>query len=63
MIPPRNFPSGTLKLIEFDEDKVSKVHAELSSSMGDRRRIHQIRDDLLMSNPRLKLQIIENNAI
>ena len=63
MIPPRNFPAGTLKLVEFDGDKVSKIHAELNSSMGNRRRIHLMRDDLLMSNPRLNLQIVENNAI
>jgi hypothetical protein len=63
MIPPRNFPAGTLKLVELDGNRVSRVHAELTSSMGNRRRIHLLRDDLLISNPRLNLQIVENNAI
>lgn len=62
MIPPRNFPPGTLKLIEMTGSEVTKVHAELPSTTRNRTRIQQMRNDLLMTNSRLDLQIRENNA-
>lgn len=62
MNPPRNFPIGTLKLVEMNGKDVVKVHAELPSSTRNRFRIQQMRNDMLMSNSRLDLQIRENNA-
>jgi hypothetical protein len=63
LIPSRNFPLGALKLVEFRDKSIVKVHVELSNSSSDRKRIQNLRNDLLMSNPRLDLQIIENNAL
>jgi hypothetical protein len=62
MIPPRSFPPGVLKLVEMDGSNVVQVHAELSSSSRDRQRIQNMRNDMLMVNPKLNLQIRENNA-
>lgn len=62
MIPPRNFPPGVLKLVEFEDGKPVRVHAELPSSTKNRSRIQLMRNDLLMTNSKLDLQIRENNS-
>lgn len=62
MIPPRTFPPGTLHLVEIEDKKVVRVHAEYPSTSRYRQKIQDLRNDLLMSNPRLDLQIRENNA-
>lgn len=62
MIPPRNFPPGVLKLVEVEGNSIVRVHAELSSSNSNRQRIQNMRNDMLMINPKLNLQIRENNA-
>lgn len=62
MIPPRNFPPGVLKLVELEAGKIVRTHAELPTSSKNRMRIQQMRNDLLMTNSRLDLQIRENNA-
>jgi hypothetical protein len=62
MIPPRNFPPGVLKLVELEGGKIVKVHAEFASNSGNRFLAQKMRNDLLMLNSRLDLQIRENNA-
>lgn len=62
MLAPRNFPPGTLKLIEYDGNTPVKTITELPSSTKNRLRIQQMRNDLLMANPKLNLQIRENNS-
>lgn len=62
MIPPRSFPPGNLKLVEVEGNTITKIHAELSNSNVNRHRIQNMRNDLLMINPKLNLQIRENNA-
>lgn len=62
MIPPRSFPPGILKLIEFNGKVKVRIVAELPSSTKNRLKIQEMRNDLLMSNPRMNLQIVENNA-
>jgi hypothetical protein len=62
MIPPRNFPSGILKLVEYDGNNPVRTIAELSSSSKNRLKMQQMRNDLLMASPKLNLQIRENNA-
>lgn len=62
MIPPRSFPSGTLKLEELENNQVVKVHAEMKNTMNNRDRLQKMRNDLLMVDPKLNLQIRENNG-
>ena len=62
MIPPRNFPSGVLKLEECEENKVVFTHAEVQNTSRNRSRLQQMRNDMLMVNPRLNLRITENNG-
>lgn len=62
MIPPRNFPPGVLKLVEFEGKDIVKVHAEYPSTSRYREKVQNMRNDLLMVNPKLDLQIRENNA-
>lgn len=62
MIPPRNFPPGILKLVEYKNGEQFKVHAELSASTRNRLRIQQMRNDLLMVDSKMDLHIRENNA-
>lgn len=62
MNPPRNFPAGNLKLVEMNGKELVKVHADLPSSTKNRNLIQNMRLDLLMINPKLDLQIRENNA-
>jgi hypothetical protein len=62
MIPPRNFPPGILELVELEGKEIVKVHAELPSTSRYREKIQNMRNDLLMVNPKLDLQIRENSA-
>jgi hypothetical protein len=62
MISPRNFPPGVLKLVEIEDNQVVKTHAEWPSTSRYRSKLQNMRNDLLMINPKLDLQIIENNA-
>lgn len=62
MIPPRNFPPGVLKLVEMEDRDIVKVHAEFPSTSRYREKIQNLRNDMLMVNPKLDLQIRENNA-
>lgn len=62
MIPPRNFPKGVLKLVEYNGNTPIRVLSELPSSSKNRLRMQQMRNDLLMANPKLDLHIRENNA-
>ena len=62
MIPPRNFPPGLLQLVELNGKEIVKVHVELPSTSRYREKIQNMRNDLLMVNPKLDLQIRENNA-
>lgn len=62
MIPPRNFPEGNLKLIEYEGDEVIRIHAEYPSTNRYRDKVQNLRNDLLMVNPKLDLRIVENNA-
>jgi hypothetical protein len=62
MIPPRNFPVNYLTLVEVEDKKVVKVHEKVISTNRNRDRLQKTRNDLLMVNPKLELQIRENNA-
>ena len=62
MIPPRNFPPGLLQLVELNGKEIVKVHVEFPSTSRYREKIQNMRNDLLMMNPKLDLQIRENNA-
>lgn len=62
MIPPRNFPINYLTLVEVEDNKVVKVHEKVVSTNRNRDRLQKTRNDLLMVNPKLELQIRENNA-
>ena len=62
MIPPRNFPPGLLKLVELNGKEIVRVHAEFPSTARYREKIQSLRNDMLMVNPKLDLQIRENNA-
>lgn len=61
MIPPRFIPPGVLQLYEVvGEEKV--LIEEMRTSPGNRNRINQIRNDLLMLDPTRNLILSENNA-
>lgn len=62
MIPPRSFPPGILKLVEYEGKNPVRTIAELNSTTRNRLKIQQMRNDMLMVNPKLNLQIRENNA-
>lgn len=62
MMPPRNFPPGVLKLAEFEGTNLVRTVTEMPTTTRNRLRIQQMRNDMLMVNPKLNLQIIENNA-
>lgn len=62
MIPPRNFPPGTLKLIEYNNKEVVRIVAEMPSNTGNLTKIQQMRNDMLMFDPSMNLQIRENNS-
>ena len=61
MIPPRNFPESHISLVELREKQVIKTHAKLPSTTRNRYRLQNMRNDLLMVDPKLDLQILENN--
>ena len=63
MIPPRNFPESTLELVEMDGKTVVQHHAKLQATAKNRLRIQNMRNDLLMADPKLNLQIIENGCL
>jgi hypothetical protein len=63
MIPPRNFPESTLELVEMDGKTVVQHHAKLQATSKNRLRIQNMRNDLLMADPKLNLQIIENGCL
>lgn len=62
MQPSRNFPEGNLKLVEMKDRETVAIHAELPSTSKNRIRIHNMRNDMLMLNPKLDLRVVENNA-
>jgi hypothetical protein len=51
-----------LKLQEFEGKKLLRTVTELPATAKNRLRMQEIRNDLLMTNPKLNLQIRENNA-
>lgn len=62
VIPNRQFPSGVLQLIEtIDNEKV--LLEELPTSSRNRDRMNQMRNQLLMLNPKRTITVSENNAI
>lgn len=61
MIPNRRFPPGKLQLIELIDDKKVLVE-EMTTSSKNRDRINQLRNQLLMLNPKRNLFVSENNA-
>lgn len=62
MIPPRSFPPGILKLVEFEGNKQVRIVAEYPTTQKNRSKLQQMRNDMLMVDPKLNLQICENNA-
>lgn len=62
MIPPRNFPVNYLTLVELEDNKIVKTHERVVSTNRNRDRLQKLRNDLLMVNPKLELQLRENNA-
>jgi hypothetical protein len=62
MIPNRQFPAGVLQLLEsIGEEKI--LLEEFPTSSKNRDRINQIRNQLLMLNPKRTIIVSENNAI
>jgi len=64
MMPPapRGFPAGVLALYEVAEDKTRTLVQELPASSKNRARLQQVRNDLLMVNPKRNIIFVENNA-
>ena len=62
MNPPRRFPEGVLQLYRVEDDKKYLVQ-ELRTSSKNRERIQQIRNDMLMLDSTLKLEVSENNSV
>jgi hypothetical protein len=62
MLPPRNFPEGFIELVEMDGKEITERHAKLPTNTRNRMKIQNMRNDLLMVNPRLNLQILENGG-
>lgn len=62
MIPNRQFPKGTLQLVEITEDEKTLIQ-ELPTSSKNRDKMNNIRNQLLMLNPKRNLVISENNAL
>ena len=62
MIPNRQFPPGVLQLLEtIDDEKI--LIEELPTSSKNRDRMNQMRNQLLMLNPKRTITVSENNAI
>jgi hypothetical protein len=60
--PPRNFPEGVLQLYRVEDDKKYLIQ-ELKTSSKNRERIQQMRNDMLMLDSTLKLEVSENNCV
>ena len=62
MNPPRSFPEGVLQLYRVEDDKKYLIQ-ELRTSSRNRERIQQMRNDMLLLDSTLKLEISENNSV
>ena len=62
MNPPRSFPDGVLQLYKI-EDGNKYLLQELRTSSRNRERIQQMRNDMLLLDSTLKLEISENNSV
>lgn len=62
MIPNRKFPPGVLQLLETVGDEVVLLE-ELSTSSKNRDRINQMRNQMLMLDPKRTITVSENNAV
>ena len=62
MNPPRSFPEGVLQLYRV-EDGNKYLLQELRTSSRNRERIQQMRNDMLLLDSTLKLEISENNSV
>ena len=60
--PPRSFPEGVLQLYKI-EDGNKYLLQELRTSSRNRERIQQMRNDMLLLDSTLKLEISENNCV
>jgi hypothetical protein len=61
MIPPRMVPPGILQLYEVEGDTKTLIE-ELPTSLKNREKINQMRNDILMVHPTKTIVISENNA-
>lgn len=62
MIPNRKFPPGVLQLLEtIGEEKI--LLEELPTSSKNRDRINQMRNQMLMLDPKRTITVSENNAV
>ena len=62
MNPPRSFPEGVLQLYKI-EDGNKYLLQELRTSSRNRERIQQMRNDMLLLDSTLKLEVSENNSV
>ena len=62
MNPPRSFPEGVLQLYKI-KDGNKYLLQELRTSSRNRERIQQMRNDMLLLDSTLKLEISENNSV
>ena len=62
MNPPRSFPEGVLQLYRVEDDKKYLIQ-ELRTSSKNRERIQQMRNDMLLLDSTLNLEISENNSV
>jgi hypothetical protein len=61
MIPPRFTPPGILQLYEVVGEQKLLLH-EFPTSSKNREKINQIRNEMLMVDPKRTLVVSENNA-
>lgn len=63
MIPVRReFPKGVLQLIEIIDDEKVLIQ-EMTTSLKNRERMNNLREELLILNPKRNIFISENNAV
>jgi hypothetical protein len=62
MIPNRKFPPGVLQLLEIIEDEKILLE-ELPTSSKNRDRMNQMRNQMLMLDPKRTITVSENNAV
>ena len=62
MIPNRKFPPGVLQLLEIVEDEKILLE-ELPTSSKNRDRMNQMRNQMLMLDPKRTITVSENNAV